>query len=705
MADVTLKLVADNSQYIAKMKEAQTATQKVYDTAEKGSVKQRGLIERELQTQKQLSDQRNKAQNLDSLTKYNQLLDDSKKRLEDLEKAGVSSNEKTKKSSDNLIGSIGKMALAYLSVHTVIKFLSETVFAFYTKSQEGMHLLEQKTAAFKAGLSVLRGEFIKFGEAINDSLSEKSEKGGVNLFQKLGASVKYVFNILTMGVPKYVGEKTGITSYFKDLKDRVNEAGFAAENYTKKEQQLYELETAMIKPRAEANLKIKEARNLYLDESKSIDEKMGYLKSAIALENEAANKEIAHQKEVVANMQVIKIEKQKVKQWFDSDERVLQEAIAKGIDLETESYGRQRFALTEVNALKKQAIADDKALNDLMEELNQIMKADEDANWEFGLGIGKQNFDAQKKVAKEAAKLIDDNLKKQKDADEELAKMKTKSLEKIGKALVDYMSILDELTQKEVDRTQRERELLDTRIDEAQTSLNTEVELYKAGYASNVAAKQKEIEGLKKQRDLALLEEEKARKRQHTIEVASLLAQKAVDIAKIISSTAVANAKAVALSPLTFGQPWVAVNTVAAALGIAADVAAVIAASTAKYAKGGWTGDGRQRDETGERMAGIVHEREFVVRRGPAHKFRDVLEAINRDDRRMIFNRFNKLSPELMGTTVNNVVVENEGSNSRLDKLIAENKKLNAKLSNESFQDFGNRIVIKKGNSIRTIRI
>jgi len=52
-----------------------------------------------------------------------------------------------------------------------------------------------------------------------------------------------------------------------------------------------------------------------------------------------------------------------------------------------------------------------------------------------------------------------------------------------------------------------------------------------------------------------------------------------------------------------------------------------------KFAKGGWTGDGGDRDETGERVAGVVHEKEFVVKKGPANKFRDVLEAINKEEK------------------------------------------------------------------------
>ena len=53
-----------------------------------------------------------------------------------------------------------------------------------------------------------------------------------------------------------------------------------------------------------------------------------------------------------------------------------------------------------------------------------------------------------------------------------------------------------------------------------------------------------------------------------------LIAENVAGIAKIISSTSVANAKAVAASPLTLGQPFVTLNTIGAGIGIASSIAA-----------------------------------------------------------------------------------------------------------------------------------
>jgi len=56
--------------------------------------------------------------------------------------------------------------------------------------------------------------------------------------------------------------------------------------------------------------------------------------------------------------------------------------------------------------------------------------------------------------------------------------------------------------------------------------------------------------------------------------VASIVTQQIASAAQIISATGLANAKAVAVSPLTGGQPWVTINTISAGLSIATGAAA-----------------------------------------------------------------------------------------------------------------------------------
>ncbi len=55
--------------------------------------------------------------------------------------------------------------------------------------------------------------------------------------------------------------------------------------------------------------------------------------------------------------------------------------------------------------------------------------------------------------------------------------------------------------------------------------------------------------------------------------IAGIVISQAAAIGQIIANTAIANAKAVAASPLTVGQPWVAINTISAGLSIASTIA------------------------------------------------------------------------------------------------------------------------------------
>ena len=58
--------------------------------------------------------------------------------------------------------------------------------------------------------------------------------------------------------------------------------------------------------------------------------------------------------------------------------------------------------------------------------------------------------------------------------------------------------------------------------------------------------------------------------------IAGVVIQQAAAIGQIIANTGIANAKAVAASPLTGGLPWVAINTISAALSIASTIAGAV---------------------------------------------------------------------------------------------------------------------------------
>ena len=62
------------------------------------------------------------------------------------------------------------------------------------------------------------------------------------------------------------------------------------------------------------------------------------------------------------------------------------------------------------------------------------------------------------------------------------------------------------------------------------------------------------------------------------LQIAAIIVEQAAAIGKIVVNTGIANAKAIAVSPLTFGQPWVTINTISGVLSAATAVAAGVKA-------------------------------------------------------------------------------------------------------------------------------
>ena len=92
--------------------------------------------------------------------------------------------------------------------------------------------------------------------------------------------------------------------------------------------------------------------------------------------------------------------------------------------------------------------------------------------------------------------------------------------------------------------------------DEAARQRRTEIAQAYADLAGNLGSLLRNIAGKNK-----------------ALQIAAIVAEQAGAVSRIISNTAVANAKAVAATPLTAGQPFVGINTASAAISIASAIA------------------------------------------------------------------------------------------------------------------------------------
>jgi hypothetical protein len=150
---------------------------------------------------------------------------------------------------------------------------------------------------------------------------------------------------------------------------------------------------------------------------------------------------------------------------------------------------------------------------------------------------------------------------------------------------------------------------------------------------------------------------------------AAIIVERLGAIGQIVANTGIANSKAVGASPLTFGQPWVTINTVAAGVSIAGVIAAAVKSINQidgqKFEpKGGGTGlvrgmakggmiDGKRHSE-----GGVIIEAEggeAVMTRGAVSMFGPLLSMMNQAGGGTNFNKD-------MMTTANDAPLTKNGS-------------------------------------------
>lgn len=261
-------------------------------------------------------------------------------------------------------------------------------------------------------------------------------------------------------------------------------------------------------------------------------------------------------------------------------------------------------------------------------------------------------------------------------------------------AVNDTVDALDQIFDARVQDAERTRELLDTQISETQRALEAEMELMKAGYASNVDAKRKELEELQKQREKALKQEEAAIKAKRQLET-------------VTQTVSLISAAAETFKAFPGPLLPIAIATVAAMFAAFA-TAKIKAAAAAKLAEGG-TGTktgmitGRSHAQGGERFLDHVEvergEMWGVLSKKATAKygkqFNQIVTSFNKD----------QIPVAQMADVHNNILIDVSQTNERLDRVQGELIKLNRHfgVSAEVFETPTARI-IKRGNKTRIIR-
>jgi len=226
-----------------------------------------------------------------------------------------------------------------------------------------------------------------------------------------------------------------------------------------------------------------------------------------------------------------------------------------------------------------QAIADAKQKDyDEANAKREEQQAKEEGDYLDQIKTDIKNFNDEKKRKEEADK---ERLQATKDASIELVNA-------TFSAISDIINIANEAENARFDDAIERRQASISKLNE---DLQNATGLQKKFLERQVAQEEKALEE-------ETANKEKARKEQAKT-------QQAIAITQAVIAAALGIANAFALPP-----PASFVAAAATAVATAAQIAVI---SSQKFAKGGFTGQGTTRDETGHKVAGVVHDNEYVV--------------------------------------------------------------------------------------------
>jgi len=198
--------------------------------------------------------------------------------------------------------------------------------SFFTATEKGAELAERKMAGFSAAIGVLRGEFAKLGEKMTGDSADSPTKWG----SIMAGSLQVITNVLLPGL-KINMNQTALA---------MNDAAEAAENYTRKLQELQDFERSLIVTRAQANRNLVKAKAFAADEENSMADRITMLKEANKFEEETTATEIESQGVKIRLIEEVNAEKKKAGLLRDDDLLKLEQAKAREIELETEHEQR-----------------------------------------------------------------------------------------------------------------------------------------------------------------------------------------------------------------------------------------------------------------------------------------------------------------------------------------------------------------------------
>ena len=699
---VELILTVDNAPYVSGVKEAQKATQQLHNTVENNAKGQKGLIAQEIELLGNLRTLRMRANDPKMLAEYNRRIQESTNKLREYETVGVNANKNIEKSGNSLMGSVGKWALGFASLGAAVSILKKA----FQETEAGLRTFNAVGAVTKQVLyDIVSGNKLNIA-SIAQSIKANKEAEGVRVKQRQDlidiAKAQTVYNQLYFTASDQTKTET-------ERLQALNQAMLAHEVIieTKIENAKEELsvleqsiaarpnETKLLDAYAAKLAEIETIKGQQFSETRRLEsQRTGIIEDEMNRQIEAEKK--AYDERLKAQEKFNNLSIKLIDEYDRSNIESLE-----GVD---KLRAQRAFALKQLDEFRDQL----EALGKLSAEQEAMFrKLGENVQKTFMEGLTSEVPTAETKNA--FSNFVDSIIKDpsiQKDIipqKEDLTSIwqllgidpdsekGQEQIDAIKDAADTVKDILDDTFEKRVDIAQRERELLDTQIAETQRALELESELMEEGFANNVTAKQKELDQLKQQREKALAEEEKAIKQQQSFDRLSQTGSIITSVANILKSFT-------KLGPLGLGLAAVAIGSLYAIFSSAKAKASKVT----KLAKGG-SGTtigmfkGRSHAEGGESFLSQVEvergEAFGVLSRKATGKYGKVFHEM--------VSSFNKDQMPSFGSPI--IRMENTGSNSRLDKVIKEQQKMNTNLKQAQIFTIGNKRVIKNGKNIRII--
>ncbi len=263
------------------------------------------------------------------------------------------------------------------------------------------------------------------------------------------------------------------------------------------------------------------------------------------------------------------------------------------LDLNADKYDEytQRKIKANLEFKKKQnEFLNDEALSEA-EKIKFVKEAREKANREILASDADRNAkqaEANRKAFEEQQKLA----KERKDAEEAEAKRLEEGRAKARQAGFEFDMLTLERREKEKEQAAKDAEekaIKDEEYLAAQFELEEKSQEIRLQATDNIILESKkrseaELAAFIAKKDIQNAEIDllanlggilqQVAGKNKALQTAAVIAENAAGIGRIIVNTQVANAKAVAASPLSGGQPWVTINTISGALGVAASLLA-----------------------------------------------------------------------------------------------------------------------------------